>query len=136
MGHPLAPSIMQRLATTVATYLQMRFDITMVAYLDDWLMFSQSPIPVSEIITALQELKLTLNFNKSVLTPTTRMTYLTTNHPANHGVQPASHTACINRPCCFSTIPSPHSCICILAVLRHALATFSCKSPVIETLIG
>jgi hypothetical protein len=39
MGHPLAPSIMQRVATAVARSVTQQFNITMVAYLDDWLFF-------------------------------------------------------------------------------------------------
>jgi hypothetical protein len=46
MGHPLAPSIMQRISTSVARAVMARFNITMVAYLDDWLFFAKEEIPV------------------------------------------------------------------------------------------
>lgn len=50
MGHPLAPSIMQRVSTTVARHLHVMCDVSMVAYLDDWLFFSSQPIPVPSIL--------------------------------------------------------------------------------------
>jgi hypothetical protein len=61
MGHPLAPSLMQRFSTAVARYLHRRFHTTMVAYLDDWLFFSKDQIPVSEIIDAIHRLGITIN---------------------------------------------------------------------------
>jgi hypothetical protein len=76
MGHPLAPALMQRVETTVAQNLHSRFDVTKVSYLDDWLIFSQSPLPVQELLTAIQALGLTINEDKSVLHPITAMTYL------------------------------------------------------------
>jgi hypothetical protein len=73
MGHPLAPALIQRVATTGARYLHSRFDVTMVSYLDDWLIFSRSPLPVQELLAAIQALGLTINEDKSVLHPTTDM---------------------------------------------------------------
>jgi hypothetical protein len=75
MGHPLAPSIMQRRATTVARYIHQHFDISMVASLDDWLIFSQSQLPVNNIVQAIETLRL-INKQKSPLTPTTSLVYL------------------------------------------------------------
>lgn len=37
MGHPLTPSIMQRFAQAVSTLLHRHFGVSMVAYLDGWL---------------------------------------------------------------------------------------------------
>jgi hypothetical protein len=67
---------MQRLSIAVAWVLHQSFDITMVAYLDDWLLFSQQPIPVPLILQALRRMGITINHQKSVLTPTTRLVYL------------------------------------------------------------
>jgi hypothetical protein len=75
MGHPLAPSIMQHVATAVARYLHAQFGLSMVAYLDDWLLFGPS-LPVSDIMAAIQRLGLTVNKDKSVLTLTTTLVYL------------------------------------------------------------
>jgi hypothetical protein len=43
MGHPMAPYILQRLANAVATHLNHHFNISLVAYLDDWLIFGPEP---------------------------------------------------------------------------------------------
>jgi hypothetical protein len=71
MGHPLAPSIMQRLATAVAPHLHQLIGIAMVAYLDDWLVFG----PRLNVPTILRiiNLGLQLNMQKSILRPTTAM---------------------------------------------------------------
>jgi hypothetical protein len=42
MVHPFAPGILQRLAQAVSTSLHHRFGISMVAYLDDWLLFAHT----------------------------------------------------------------------------------------------
>jgi hypothetical protein len=70
MGHPLAPAVMQRLSIAVARLLHQRFNITMVAYLDDWLIFSIRPI------ATLQQVGITINKDKSRLTPTSVLVYL------------------------------------------------------------
>jgi hypothetical protein len=44
--------------------------------LDDWLIFSSHDVPVSAILQDIQDLGLSINIAKSILTPTTRMTYL------------------------------------------------------------
>jgi hypothetical protein len=75
MGHSLAPSILQRLSQHVAAILHQRFGVSMVAYLDDWLIFGQS-LPSRAIITALQHLGLTINFEKSVVRPASSLIYL------------------------------------------------------------
>lgn len=76
MGHTLAPSIMQRLATDVARHLHQQFQVCMVAYLDDWLLFSEDVIPADDILQELQHMGIVLNMQKSIITPTTRLTYL------------------------------------------------------------
>jgi hypothetical protein len=45
MGHPLAPGIMQRFSMAISRTLHQRFDTVIVAYLDDWLFFSEVPDP-------------------------------------------------------------------------------------------
>jgi hypothetical protein len=75
MGHPMAPSIMQRLATTVARHLHQECDVHMVAYLDDWLVYGHN-LNVPQILHHIQQLGFQLNFRKSVLTPTTSLVYL------------------------------------------------------------
>jgi hypothetical protein len=67
MGHPLAPGIMQRFSIAVARHLHQVLDVTMIAYLDDWLFFSSHMIPVQRIVTELQTLGITINTNKSIL---------------------------------------------------------------------
>lgn len=76
MGHPLAPLIMQRLSTTVARHLHNTCNVTLVAYLDDWLIFSPSPLPVHSILQRIQDLGITMNRKKYILNPTWVMVYL------------------------------------------------------------
>jgi hypothetical protein len=54
MGHPLAPAIMQRLSVAVARTLHQHHDVTMMAYLDYWLIFSTQQIPVPAILATRQ----------------------------------------------------------------------------------
>jgi hypothetical protein len=75
MGHSLAPSIMQRFATDVARQLHLRFQVALVAYLDDWLIFGPQ-VPADQIVKYLQGIGLTINTSKSVLRPTQQLTYL------------------------------------------------------------
>jgi hypothetical protein len=75
MSHPLAPSILQRLVQRVAAHLHHRFAISMVAYLDDWLIFGPS-LPVQQILDELQHLGLIVNLQKSVIQPAKRLIYL------------------------------------------------------------
>jgi hypothetical protein len=75
MGQPLAPTTMQRLSIAVAR-LHQQHNITMVAYLDDWLTFSLEPIPVARILATLQQAGITINKEKSILNPTTAITFL------------------------------------------------------------
>jgi hypothetical protein len=86
MGHPLAPSIMQRVATGVARTVTDKFDLTMVAYLDDWLFFSQHPIPVQQLLQHLQQMGFTNNQEKSILQPTTALVYLGLNIDTHAGL--------------------------------------------------
>lgn len=77
MGHPLAPSVMQRISTAVTRHLYKKSAITMVAYLDDWLFFSeQDELPVPAIIQEIQYLGFCRNFDKSILYPVTNIVYL------------------------------------------------------------
>jgi hypothetical protein len=76
MGHPLAPVIMQRFSTAIARLLHRVCDVTMVAYLDDWLLFSQRPLPVATILARLTKAGITINRDKSILIPTTALVHL------------------------------------------------------------
>jgi hypothetical protein len=75
MGHPLAPSIMQRVSLAVARLLHRHY-VTIVSYLDDWLIFSAAPIPVPSILRLIRQVGLQINESKSILTPTTSIVYL------------------------------------------------------------
>jgi hypothetical protein len=83
MGHPLAPAFMQRIATAVARHLHRQHGVSMVAYLDDWLLFGQH-LPVLDILNTLQQLGLQINVQKSVLQPTTALVYLGLNISTRH----------------------------------------------------
>jgi hypothetical protein len=76
MGQPLAPSMMQRVSTAVARSVTNTLGITIVAYLDDWLFFPDTAIPVQRLLQHLQDLGFTINQRKSILQPTTALVYL------------------------------------------------------------
>jgi hypothetical protein len=71
----MAPSVMQRVATAVVRHLHALFGTSMVAYLDDWLIFGPH-LPVNDIIYAIQQVGLQMNYEKSILEPTTALVYL------------------------------------------------------------
>jgi hypothetical protein len=75
MGHPLAPYVLQRISLAVAKYLNQRYDISMISYLDDWLLFSPQP-PAARICRTIEHLGFTINYGKSVIVPTHRLIYL------------------------------------------------------------
>jgi hypothetical protein len=50
MGHPLAPYVLQRISLAVARYLQQQFEVSMISYLDDWLLFGVQPPAASRIL--------------------------------------------------------------------------------------
>jgi hypothetical protein len=75
MGHPLALSVLQWLAQTVASSLHQRFGISMVAYLDDWLLFAPT-LPADEIFRHIQSLGITINFQKSTPQLVSALVYL------------------------------------------------------------
>jgi hypothetical protein len=75
MGHPLAPSILKRLAQQVAEVLHREHDVAMVSYLDDWLIFGRK-VPAQQIVRTITRLGLTINTEKSHLTPTSKLVYL------------------------------------------------------------
>jgi hypothetical protein len=66
MGYPLAPSILQRLAQQVAALLHRKYGVSMVAYLDDWLIFAPQ-LPAQGIVQTLQDIGLTINRENSHL---------------------------------------------------------------------
>jgi hypothetical protein len=129
MGHPLAPAIMQRFSTAVARYLHLKFHTTMVAYLDDWLFFSMSKIPVPDILEAIQRLGITINKKKSVLQPTTSLIYLglqtdttrrTTTPTA--ALRPAPVRPRFSSPCRISHGSPANSRLYCLACIRNGMA--------------
>jgi hypothetical protein len=76
MGHPLAPSIMQRASIAVASHLHSSFRVQMCAYLDDWLIWDLRQHPIPRIVKAISNLGFTINQQKSTLQPSTRLVYL------------------------------------------------------------
>jgi hypothetical protein len=88
MGHPLAPAIMQQFSIAIARHLHREFQTTMVAYLDDWLFFSTTKIPVPAITNAIQRLGITINMKKSVLIPTTSLVYLGLQNTVHRTITP------------------------------------------------
>lgn len=75
MGHPMAPYILQRLSQAVAEHINRKFGTAMVAYLYDWLFF-QPELPAQDIIQEIQRLGFTINYQKSVVQPTSNFIYL------------------------------------------------------------
>jgi hypothetical protein len=75
MGDPLAPYILQRVSSAVATYLNQRFDVAMIAYLDDCLIFGRH-LPDRDIVQAIETLGFTINYRKSSLQPASSLVYL------------------------------------------------------------
>jgi hypothetical protein len=75
MGHPLAPAVMQRVATAAARYIHQCTGAHMVAYLNDWLIFGHD-LPVPQILNAIQRLGFQINYQKSSLIPATALVYL------------------------------------------------------------
>jgi hypothetical protein len=75
MGHSLAPAFMQRVATAVGRFLHHHHGVSMVAYLDDWLIFGHH-MPVQDILNSIHQIGLQVNFQKSILQPTTALVYL------------------------------------------------------------
>jgi hypothetical protein len=76
MGHALAPSIMQRLAVAVARFLHAHHDVSMVAYLDVWLIFSHQKFNAAKVLVTIQNLGFSINMEKSIVEPVQVMVYL------------------------------------------------------------
>jgi hypothetical protein len=130
MGHPLAPSMMQRVATAVARSVTHTFQITMVAYLDDWLFFSDNDIPVHQLLLHLQELGFTINLQKSILSPTTALVYLGLNidtirliHHSNTILPSSLDGRHLHRTKRNKTRSTTHHGIHSMAHLCHGLAS-------------
>jgi hypothetical protein len=66
---------MQRLAIEVGRHLNTTFGVSMVAYLDDWLIFGEN-IPDEALLQELRAIGFTINERKSILQSTTALTYL------------------------------------------------------------
>jgi hypothetical protein len=78
MGHSLALSVMQRFSQDIARYLHDLYGVSMVSYLDDWLLFGPN-LPMEQIVQTLCHLSNTINERKLVLTPVLSLTYLVLN---------------------------------------------------------
>jgi hypothetical protein len=76
MSHALAPSIMQRLPVAVARCLHAHHGVSMVAYLDDWLIFDKHRFDATAVLNTVRELGFSVNTEKSILTPVQVMVYL------------------------------------------------------------
>jgi hypothetical protein len=57
-------------------YLHLKFGVSMVAYLDDWLIYGQAPLPAAVITKEIERLGISINLRKSFLQPTNRLEYL------------------------------------------------------------
>jgi hypothetical protein len=91
MGHPLAPYILQCLSTAVANKLNQQFQVSMIAYLDDWLIFGPHLL-APRILATLQQTGFTINFRKSIVQPTSRLVYLGLQIDARNSLlQPTPH---------------------------------------------
>jgi hypothetical protein len=76
MGHALAPSIMQRAAQAVTAHLYSTFNLSMCAYLDDWLLWDVHTAQVQPLLHELHALGFSVNQHKSILQPATSLVYL------------------------------------------------------------
>lgn len=72
IGHSLVPSIMQLCAQAVAAVFCKCFGVSMVVYLDDWLIFWPS-IPVHGTPLTIPEMGITINQHKSTATTLARI---------------------------------------------------------------
>jgi hypothetical protein len=106
IGHPLAPSIMQRVATAVARMVTQQFQVNMVAYLDDWFFFKEGTIPVPQLLQYLQQLGFTINYRKSVLQPTTSLVYLGLNIDTIRGYITRTRPCILHLQDLVSVIPN------------------------------
>jgi hypothetical protein len=134
---------MQRVSLAVARTLHERFNITMVSYLDDWLIFSTEVIPVQDILLVIQDIGLQVNLQKSVLRPTTlglpRSSHrdcFSENHSHASVYQPPSVSA---GYCSTSqqARPTTNHGLPVLALLCHGLASLHCYNhPSALSLLG
>ena len=76
MGLKIAPSEMQLFSTAVAELVQSRFSVRCLAYLDDFLVLSRDAESLTGIAAFFTDLGLCVNFDKSVLIPSTVVTFL------------------------------------------------------------
>jgi hypothetical protein len=128
MGHPLAPYILQRVASSVAAHLNARFDVAMIAYLDDWLIFGPQ-LQASSIIQEVRRLGFTINEHKSSLRPASSFYAASTPDAAmscTHDGPPYHHPDCV-----YIGFTKNYR-LCILACLGHELANVHGHSSVAE----
>lgn len=75
MGHALVPSVFQRTAEGILRAVQRRTGIHFIAYLDDWLLWGTRE-EIRAACLQITNFGVTINNEKSVLTPCTSLTYL------------------------------------------------------------
>jgi hypothetical protein len=101
----------------------------MVAYLDDWLLFSKQPMLVATIIQHIRALSLTINREKSILDPTRTLVYLGLSiNTTQLTITPT--TNCLQHLMQLTTIvqqatqprSSTHNRLYLMVMLRHELA--------------
>lgn len=76
MGHAFAPYLFQRFAEAVLDEVAMALNIDGIAYLDDWCLHSASSTDLKSAIDMIGAMGITLNYNKSIIEPTTYLQYL------------------------------------------------------------
>jgi hypothetical protein len=94
MGHPLTPGVLQRFAQAVAAILHEKFGVSVLSYLDDWLIFAEQ-VPSNDIQDEIRNLGITINYSKSILQPTPSLVYLGLLIDVRQSLQPT--TSCIAR---------------------------------------
>lgn len=76
MGHALAPAIFQRFSLAILDHIKNETGVTSIAYLDDWLLHHTNPEDIQRAISLIDDLGITINWTKSILIPTNKLTYL------------------------------------------------------------
>lgn len=76
MGHALVPFLFQRFAEAVLQEVQLALNAEGIAYLGDWLLHSASDEDLHAAVDMIEAMGITLNRDKSELTPTTNLQYL------------------------------------------------------------
>lgn len=76
IGHALAPHLFQQFLEAVLDEVNLALNIDGIAYLDDWLLHSASTADLMEAISMIEAKGITINTQKSILNPITKLHYL------------------------------------------------------------